>query len=326
MHLKSPTIFAACAVSAALALCTPGAAQNYPSKQIRMIVPFAGGGASDAVARILADKLGTQLGNRLLVDNRPGAGGNIGTDMGAKAEASGHTILFSTSGPLAVNKWLYSDLPYDPERDLEPISLVATLPNMLVVSPKLPVSTTTEFVKYAKEHPGEIFYASIGNGSSQHLAGVLFESVTGVRLQHVPYKVAGQFVVDLMSGDVQSSFQLIPNVLSQLRGGKIKGIAVMSKQRSKVLPDVPTMAEQGVPNLESAAWFGLLAPKGTPQPIIDRLHSEVMKAMNDPEVRARLLDIGADPASSSPAELKALMTEESAKWRDLIKSMNIKAD
>jgi tripartite-type tricarboxylate transporter receptor subunit TctC len=320
------TVFAVCAVSAVLALCTLVAAQNYPTKQIRMIVPFAGGGASDAVARILADKLGIQLGNRLLVDNRPGAGGNIGTDMGAKAEASGHTLVFSTSGPLAVNRWLYPDLPYDPERDLEPISLVATLPNVLVVSPKLAVSNTMEFIKYAKEHPGDTFYASIGNGSSQHLAGVLFETVTGVRLQHVPYKVAGQFVVDLMSGDIQSSFQLIPNVLSQLKTGKIRSIAVMSKERSKTLPDVPTMAEQGVPNLESAAWFGLLAPKGTPKPIIERLHGEVVKAVNDPEVRTRLLEIGADPASSSPSEFKALMAEESLKWRDLIKSMNIKAD
>jgi tripartite-type tricarboxylate transporter receptor subunit TctC len=320
------SVFAVCAVTAALALSTPGAAENYPTRQIRMIVPFAGGGASDAVARIFADRLGIGLVNRLLVDNRPGAGGNIGTDMGAKSEASGHTIVFSTSGPLAVNKWLYPDLPYDPERDLEPISLVSTLPNVLVVSPKLPASTTTEFIKYAKEHPTDTFYASIGNGSSQHLAGALFESVTGVRLQHVPYKVAGQFVVDLMSGDIQSSFQLIPNVLSQLKTGKIKAIAVMSKERSKALPDVPTMAEQGVPNLESAAWFGLLAPKGTPQPIIDRLHGEVVKATSDPEVRSRLLDIGADPASSSPAEFKALMAEESLKWRDLIKSMNIKAD
>jgi len=292
-----------------------------------MVVPFAAGGASDTVARIVAEKLATQLGwKRILIDNRPGAGGNIGTDAGAKAPADGYTILFSTSGPLAVNKSLYSSLPYDPERDFEPISLLATLPNVLVVNPQIPATTTPEFIKYVKERPGEIPYSSIGNGSSQHLAGVLFEHVTGTRMRHVPYKAAGQFVVDLMSGDVPVSFQLAANIMSQLRSGKIRAIAVMAKERSKTLPDVPTMAEQGVQGLESAAWFALLAPRGTPQPIIDLLHREVVKTLADPEVQARLIEIGADPTSSTPAELKSLIASETVKWRDLIREMNIKAD
>ena len=305
----------------------PGHRRDYPSKQIRIIVPFAAGGASDAVVRIVAEKLGTQLGNRrMLIDNRPGAGGNIGTDMGAKADPDGYTILFSTSGPLAVNKWLYDSIPYDPERDLEPISLLATLPNVLIVNPQLPVATTKEFIDYVKQRPNQIPYASIGNGSSQHLAGVLFEQVTGTQMRHVPYRAATQFVVDLMSGDVPASFQLVPNVLSSSKSNKIRAVAVMSTQRSKSLPNVPTMAEQGVAGLESAAWFGLLAPRGTPQPIIDVLNREVVKAVNDPEVQKRLIEIGADPATSTPAEFKALIASETVKWRGLIHDMSIKPD
>lgn len=300
-------------------------AQGYPTRQIRIIVPFAAGGASDAVVRIVAEKMGDSLG-RLLIDNRAGAGGNIGTDQGAKAEPDGYTVVFSTSGPLAVNKSLYDKLPYDPEKDLEPISLLATLPNVLVVNPKLPIGTTKDFIDYVKARPDEVNYSSIGNGSSQHLAGVLFERDTGIKMRHVPYRTAGQIVVDMMSGDVPTSFQLLPNVLSQVQDGKIKTIAVMSKTRSRAMPNVPTMAEQGVPGIESAAWFGLLVPRGTPQPIKDRLNKEVVKVLADPAVQKLLLDIGADPTSSTQEEFKELISAETAKWRELIKEMNIKPD
>ncbi len=303
------------------------AAQEYPARQIRIIVPFAAGGASDAVVRIVAEKLGDALGNRrIIVDNRAGAGGNIGTDQGAKAEPDGYTILFSTSGPLAVNKSLYDSLPYDPEKDLEPISLLATLPNVLIVNPKLPVKTTKEFIDYVKARPGEVNYSSIGNGSSQHLAGVLFERETGTKMRHVPYRTAGQIVVDMMSGDVPASFQLLPNVISQIRDGKIRTVSVMGAARSKAMPEVPTMAEQGVTGLESAAWFGLLVPRGTPQPIKDRLNKEVVKVLDDPAVQKLLIEIGADPTSSTQQEFKDLITKETVKWRELIKAMNIKPD
>lgn len=316
-----------CTVAGLLACLGQAVAQDYPSRQIRIIVPFAAGGASDSVVRVVAEKLGTQLGNqRILIDNRPGAGGNIGTDRGAKADPDGYTILFSTSGPLAVNQTLYKNLPYDPERDLEPISLLATLPNVLIVNPQLPAATTPEFVAYLKQRPDQVAYASIGIGSSQHLAGVLFEEVTGARMLHVPYQAAGQFVVDLISGEVPASFQLVPNVQSQLKTGKIRAIAVMGAKRSRALPDVPTMAEQGVPGLESAAWFGLLVPRGTPQPIIDLLNREVVRTLADPEIQAKLIEIGADPTSSTPAEFKALIASETVKWRGLIKAMNIKAE
>jgi tripartite-type tricarboxylate transporter receptor subunit TctC len=324
--VRSATL-ALCATFGLITSAAQVAAQGYPTKQIKMVVPFAAGSASDAIARIVAEKLGSQLGgNRILVDNRPGAGGNIGTAATAKAPPDGYTLLFSTSGPLAVNKSLYPNLPYDPEQDFEPISLVATLPNVLVVNPQIPASTTTEFIKYVKERPDQITYSSIGIGSSQHLAGVLFENATGTRMRHVPYRAAGQFVVDLMSGDVPVSFQLIPNVISQLKSGKIKAIAVMAKQRSKTLPDIPTMAEQGMPDLESAAWFGILVPRGAPQSMIDLLHRELANVMADPEIQTGMLEIGADPVTSSPAEFRALISAEIVKWSSLIKQMNITAE
>jgi tripartite-type tricarboxylate transporter receptor subunit TctC len=316
-----------CALGGLLAAATPTAAQEYPTKQIHIIVPFAAGGASDSVVRIVADKLEKRLGGqRIIVENRPGAGGNIGTGVGAKADPDGHTIVFSTSGPLAVNSSLYDKLSYDPQKDLDPISLLATLPNVLVVNPKLPVNDTKQFIEYVKARPDAVNYASIGNGSSQHLAGVLFERETGAKMRHVPYNGAGQFVVDIMSGEVPASFQLLPNVLPQIKDGKIRAVAVMGPKRTRTLPDVPTMAEQGVSGFDSAAWFGLLVPHGTPQAIKDRLNKEVVAVVNDPAVQKRLIEVGADPTSSTPQEFADLIARETVKWRDLIKQMGIKPD
>jgi len=322
--------------STAIALCTLSAlfmhgasatADNYPSRQITLVVPFPAGGASDAITRILADKLGESLRSTIVVENKGGAGGNIGTHSVARAAPDGYTLLLSSSGPLAVNKTLTADLPYDPETAFEPISLISTMPNVLVVNPnKIPASNVQEFIDFAKMSPEQISFSSIGNGSSQHLAGVLFERRTGTRLIHVPYRGAGQLTVDLVSGDVPASFQLIPNIASQLQAGQIKPLAVTSKQRSKVLPNVPTMAESGISDLESFAWFGLLVPKGTPKPIIDRLHGEVVKIMSDPAVQKRMIDIGADPVYTSQAEFKALISSEVIKWRNLIKEAGISSN
>jgi tripartite-type tricarboxylate transporter receptor subunit TctC len=322
--------------STAIALCTLSAlfmhgasatADNYPSRQITLVVPFPAGGASDAITRILADKLGESLRSTIVVENKGGAGGNIGTHSVARAAPDGYTLLLSSSGPLAVNKTLTADLPYDPETAFEPISLISTMPNVLVVNPnKIPASNVQEFIDFAKASPEQISFSSIGNGSSQHLAGVLFERRTGTRLIHVPYRGAGQLTVDLVSGDVPASFQLIPNVASQLQAGQIKPLAVTSKQRSKALPNVPTMAEAGISDLESFAWFGLLVPKGTPKPIVDRLHSEVVKIMSDPAVQKRMIDIGADPIYTSQAEFKALISSEVIKWHNLIKEAGISSN
>jgi tripartite-type tricarboxylate transporter receptor subunit TctC len=318
------TAIALCALSALVMHGASAAEDNYPSRPITLVVPFPAGGASDAIARILADKLGEALRRTIVVENKGGAGGNIGTNSVAKAAPDGYTLLLSSSGPLAVNKTLTTDLPYDPDTAFEPISLVSTMPNVLVVNPaKIPASNVQQFIDLAKASREQISFSSIGNGSSQHLAGVLFERRTGVRLLHVPYRGAGQLTVDLVSGDVPVSFQLIPNVASLLQAGQIKPLAVTSKQRSKALPDVPTMAEAGISDLESFAWFGLLAPKGTPKPIVDRLHIEVVRIMSDPAVQKRMIDIGADPVYSSQDEFKTLISSEIIKWQTLIKETGI---
>jgi tripartite-type tricarboxylate transporter receptor subunit TctC len=315
---------ALCASISLLTYGLPACADNYPSRPITLVVPFPAGGASDAVTRILADKLGEALGGTVVVENKSGAGGNIGTHSVSKATPDGYTLLLSASGPLAVNKTLTQNLPYDPETDFEPISLISTMPNVLVINPKkIPVSNVMEFIEFVKSQPDQIMYSSIGNGSSQHLAGVLFERRTGTHLRHVPYRAAGQLAMDLVSGDVPASFQLIPNISSQLQSGQVKPLAVTSKQRSKALPNVPTIAEAGISDLESFAWFGLLAPKGTPKPILDRLHTEVVKIMSDPAVQKRMIDIGAEPVHTSPVEFKALISSEVIKWRNLIKEAGV---
>jgi tripartite-type tricarboxylate transporter receptor subunit TctC len=302
------------------------AAQTYPSRPIRLVMPFGAGSASDSIARIVADKLGALLGQRVLIENKAGAGGNIGTADVAKAEPDGYTLVFAAPGPFVINKTLET-LPYDPEADFEPVSLVGTLVNVLVVNPKkVPVANVNEFIAYVKQRPGQISYSSVGKGSSQHLAAAYFDMVTGTRMLHVPYRSGTQIAVDLVSGDVPVSFQLIPNVASHLGTGEIKPLAVTTKARSKSLPNVPTMAEEGVANYESYAWFGIAAPKGTPAPILERLHGELVKTVADPTVQTRLIEIGVEPASSTREEFKKFISSEIVKWRDIIQKAGIKGD
>jgi tripartite-type tricarboxylate transporter receptor subunit TctC len=317
------------ALSVTIGLCSTlddASAQTYPSRPIKLVMPFGAGSASDSIARIVAEKLGALLGQRVLIENRAGAGGNIGTHEVAKAEPDGYTLVFAAPGPFVINKTLET-LPYDPEADFEPVSLVATLVNVLVVNPKkISVSNVQDFIAYVKERPSQISYSSVGKGSSQHLAAAYFDVVTGTRMVHVPYRSGSQIAVDLVSGDVPVSFQLIPNVAGHLTTGEVKPLAVTTKARSKSLPDVPTMAEAGVGNYESYAWFGIAAPKGTPAPILERLHSETVKAVADPAVQARLLEIGVEPATSTRAEFRSFISSEIVKWRDIIQKAGIKGD
>lgn len=303
--------------------CAANAQEWKPERAITLVVPSAPGNASDAVARILADKMSASIGQPIIIENRVGASGNLGTGAVAKAQPDGYTLGLPASGPLAVNKTLFSKLPYDPERDFEMISLVATLPNVIVPSPKLPVKTLDEFTAYVKEHPGKVNYGSIGNGTSQHLAAALFEKVTGTRMQHVPYRAANQLVVDLLSGDIQVSFQLIPNVAAQLQTGDLKPLAVTASKRSLSLPNVPTTEELGLKGYEAYGWFALVAPKGTPKPIVERLHKEVRAAIADPALRAKFVELGAEPVSNTPDELRAFVHDEIRKWGDLIKTTGI---
>lgn len=300
-------------------------AQGYPNKPITVIVPFAGGSASDVVTRIMLERVSQSIGQRLVVENRPGAGGNTGTQAAAKADPDGYTLVMSTSGPLAANKILYKQLGYEPEKDLEPISLFAVLPNIIVVSAKLPVKSVAELIAYAKERPMQLNYGSVGIGSSQHLAGAYFEQLTGIQLVHVPYRNIAQYTTDLIAGTVPLGFQWLPNVHGPLSSGGARALAVTSAKRMPALPDVPTIAEAGVNGYESSGWLALLAPRGTPQPIIERLHKEVAAAMQDSDVRRRFIELGVEPAASTPQELAKFIASELVKWREVITRANIPA-
>lgn len=298
-------------------------ADTYPSKPIQVIVPFAGGSASDVITRIMLERVSQTIGQRLVVDNRPGAGGNIGTLAVAKGEPDGYTLVMSTSGPLAANKILYRDLGYDPQKDLAPISLFAILPNIIVASAKLPVTSLAELIAYAKQHPMQLNYGSVGVGSSQHLSGAFFEQLTGVKLVHVPYRNISQYTTDLLAGTVPLGFQWLPNVNGPLSTGGARALAVTSTSRMPALPNVPTVAEAGIKGYESSGWLSLLAPHGTPKPIIDRLHKEIAAAMQDPQVRRRFVELGAEPTSTTPEELAKFIDAELVKWRDVIVRANI---
>ena len=300
-------------------------AQEYPLRPVTVIVPFSAGSASDVIARVVLDRMGTAMGRPFVVDNRPAAGGNVGTQAVARAQPDGYTIVMSASGPLAVNRVLNPNLGYDPERDFAPIALYASLPNVVVVSAKLPINSLAELLDYAKKNP-DTPYGSVGNGSSQHLAGALFEQVAGARMTHVPYRQTGQLVSDLVSGQVPVSFQLVPNVIGQIKGGQVRALAVADDKRLPALPDVPTAAEAGVKGYQSAAWFAFLAPRNTPRPIIDRLNREVAAAMNDPAVRSRFAEAGAVPLASTPEELGKHISAEIVKWREIITTAGIKLE
>ncbi len=292
--------------------------QPYPAHPIQVIVPFAGGSASDVITRVVLERMGETLGRRFIIDNRPGAGGNTGTAAAARAEPDGYTLVMSTSGPLAANKTLYRDLGYDPEKDFAPIGLFAMIPNIIVVSSKLPIKSVSEFIAYAKAHPGDLRYGSVGIGSSQHLAGAYFEQVTGTQMTHVPYRNIAQYVTDLIAGTVPAGFQFLPNVSGPLASHDARALAVTSAKRMQALPDVPTILEAGVTGYESSGWLALLAPRGTPAPIIDKLHQELAAAMANPTVRARLIELGAEPVTSTPEELAKFIASETAKWHDII--------
>ena len=296
-------------------------AQNT-AKPINFIIPFSAGSASDVITRILFEQVTTNTGQRFVFDNKPAAGGNIGTAAIARAEPDGYTIGTSTSGPLAINKILYPDLSYDPEKDFQPIALIAILPNVVVASTTLNINTLAELNDYLRKNP-DVAYGSVGNGSSQHLAGAYYEQLLGVKMTHIPYRVTANLVTDLVAGRAPVSFQLLPNVIGQIKAGNVKPLAVASNKRLAALPNVPTAAEAGVKGYESAAWFAIVAPKGTPKAVVDRLNKDIVKASADPNVRARFIELGAEPQASSPEELQRYINSEIKKWTEIIKKGGI---
>jgi len=310
---------------AGAAASAAASAQDYPARPITVIVPFSTGSASDVIARIVLERMSATAAQRYVIDNRPAAGGAVGTAAAAKAAPDGYTLLMGASGPLVVAKVLQPALAYEAERDFDPISLYGRLPNVIVVSTKLPIKSLDELVEYLKRKPG-VGYGSVGNGSSQHLAGALFEQLANVKMTHVPYRVTSQLQSDLIGGEVPVSFQLLPNVISALKAGQVRALAVANASRLAALPDVPTAAELGVQGYESSAWFGFVAPRGTPRPIIEKLNGEVLAAMAAPALRARFVEFGAEPTTSTSDEFGRFIASEVAKWRGIIAKAGIKAD
>jgi tripartite-type tricarboxylate transporter receptor subunit TctC len=312
------------AASAILATAAAAQAQSeYPNRAITVILPFAGGSASDVITRILLDRMAKALGQPIVVDNRPGAGGNTGTAAAAKVAPDGYTILVSSSGPLAANKTLSKSLPYDPEKDFAPVSLFAVMPNVVVVNAKLPPKTLSEFIAYAKERPKQLNYGTVGVGSSQHIAGAYFDQIAGVQLVHVPYRNIAQYTPDFIAGQVPVGFQLLPNVLALLQAGEARALAVTSDKRMTALPNVPTAAEAGLRNYETGAWFALLAPAGTPKPVIDKLYAALDEAIKDPNVQKRFTEQGAEPVAIGPEKTRSFIAAETVKLRDIIQRAGI---
>lgn len=306
--------------------CPLAQAQTYPAKPVKVVVPIPPGSTPDIVARILAERLQKAFGQPFVVENRTGAGGNIGTDAVAKAAPDGYTLLVSINGPIAVNKYLYKSLPYDPDKELLPISLLASAPQMLVVNPGVPADSFKAFIDYAKRNPGRLSYGSAGSGSASHLTMELLKSEAGVFIVHIPYRGFPPAVTDMLAGNIDAMFAIIPAVLPQVRAGKLKALAVTAMKRSALAPSVPSVAELGYPGLESLAWIGLLAPAGTPRAIVSRLSEETVKGMQSAEAKETLGKQGFDVVASSPEEFSRWIKAESAKWAKVIRASGATAD
>ncbi len=302
------------------------AQSDYPTRPIRMVVPFPPGGPTDIVARPLAQKLSENLGQQVIVDNRGGAGGTIGADQVAKSAPDGYTLLMGTVGTQAINVSLYQKLPYDPNKDLAPVTLVAAAPVALVVHPSVAVGSVADLLALAKSKPGTLTFGTAGSGTPGHLSGEIFKSMTGAQITHVPYKGSAPAVADLIGGQIALMFDPVQSVLAHVKSGKVKAIAVSGAKRSGVLPEVPTIAESGVPGYETTAWWGIAVPAKTPEAIVKRLHAEIAKALQAPQVRARMQEIGIEPVGLGPAEFAAFQQAEIAKWGKAVKDSGAKVD
>jgi tripartite-type tricarboxylate transporter receptor subunit TctC len=313
------------ALAAAL-LAGPAAADSYPSRAIRVVVPFSAGGTVDILARLVGAKLQLAWGQPVVVDNRTGAGGNLGADQVAKAEPDGYTVLVTSSPPLSINASLYRDLPFDPARDFAPVSLLADVPNLLEIHPRLPVRSVGELVAYAKAHPGKLNFASQGNGTTSHLAGELFKIKAGIDITHVPYRGTAPALNDLVAGNVDLMFDNLVSSLPFVRAGNLRPLAVGSTARSAALPDVPTLIESGFADFETTAWFAMVAPAATPPNIVARLSTAVAAALHQADVAARLSDLGATTMASTPAQLGARIRSEIDRWSAVVRAAGITID
>jgi tripartite-type tricarboxylate transporter receptor subunit TctC len=320
----------AVAAFAVIAL-TPAQAQTWPTKAVRIVVPFPPGGTTDIVARSLGVELQRMWQHPVIIENRPGAGGNIGADVVAKSAPDGYTLLMGTVGTHAINAALFAQsgakMPFDPAKDFVPITLAAGVPNVMVINSKLPVNTVAEFIEYAKARPGQLNMASSGNGTSIHLSGELFKTVTGVYMVHFPYRGSAPAITDLIAGNMNVMFDNLPSALPHIKSGRLKALAVTSRTRSPALPNVPTIEEAaGLKGFDASSWFGLFAPAGTPRAIVDKVQADVAKALALPEVRERFLAQGADPGGNTPEQFAAFIRAETDKWTRVVKFSNAKVD
>ena len=301
----------------------PALAQ-YPSRPVRIVAPFAPGGLADVLSRAVGERLQKQLGQPVVVENRPGAGGNIGADLVARSEPDGHTLLMSSAGILTINQFLYATMPFDPASAFAPISIVADMPMLLVVRRELPAASVREFMDLAQRTPGGLFFGSPGHGTTGHLGMELFMHATGLKLQHVPYKSAAEAMQAALAGQTQAMFDNPPTVMAQIKAGGLRALGVAAKSRIAQLPDVPTISEAGVPGFEASSWFGLIAPARTPRPVVERLAGETAKALQDTEMQARFSQLGARLVGNSPDEFAKLVVAERARWGEVIRSAGIK--
>jgi tripartite-type tricarboxylate transporter receptor subunit TctC len=309
-----------------IGLASTANAQPFPSKTIRFLVGFAPGGSTDIVARLIAQEMSKTIGQQVVVDNRPGAGGNIAAELATKAPPDGHTIFACTTGVFAIQPFLYSKLPYDPEKGFAPITQTGSLPYIVVTHPSLPAKNIREFVSVAKSRPGEINYASSGVGTASHLSAAYFASVAGLKLVHVPYKGSGQIMGDLIGGQVVMLFDQPVSSLPHVKAGKLRVLGISSGKRFVTMRDIPTIAEQGVAGFEAISWAGACAPGGTPKPIVDRLYNEIAKLLKLPDIRDRLLRDGIEPVGSTPEQFTEHTKKEAVKWSKVVKDSGARVD
>ena len=303
-----------------------GSGQAYPQKPVRIVVGVPAGGTTDVVARLVGQKLGEQMGQQVLIDNRGGAGGNIGAELVAKAPPDGYTLFLATIGTIAINPSLYSKMPFDTLRDFAAVSQLTSMPQLLVVHPSVPVKSVKELIAYAKSRPGQLTFASGGSGTAIHLAGELFKSMAGVDMVHVAYKGGGPAMTDLIGGQVSLMFDQILTALPHAHSGRLRGLAVTTANRSPAAPQIPTIAEAALPGYAVTTWHGLLAPAGTPRDIVSRLNGETAKALQNPDIKDRFAAQGVDPVSGTPEQFSALMKSELDKWRKVIAASGTKID
>jgi tripartite-type tricarboxylate transporter receptor subunit TctC len=325
MQLFSRRVIVAATLAVA-AIGGPAAAQEYPSRPVKIVVPFPAGGSNDIIARILAQKLSERAGQQFFVENRGGAGGNIGAEAVASSDPDGYTLLLAAPGPLTSNMALYKNLPFDPTKAFAPVSLVAQVPIVLMVHPSIEAKNVKDLIALAKAKPGSINFGSSGNGSTNHLAGELLKSMAGINIVHVPYKGAAPAMNDLIAGHIPVMFDNMPAVLPQVQGKKVNAIAVAGAKRASAMPDVPTVAESGVPGFDASAWFGLVAPAKTPPAVLKKLEGEVAAILKMPDVQKRFTELGAEPGNVSGAAFGKFLADETVKWTKVIQASGAKVE